>query len=448
MRTIKNIPDDLCYPPGLIGDVANFVMQRSRLKHHEFSLNAGIVTLSVLAGRKAIDETGTTPNLYTLNLGPTGCGKESPREIVKLILQSTGLLASERFTSDSAFINELMASPSMICCSDEIGSMIEELSSNRASQQTKNLCDAMTQAFSSAGGVWHYKGFADKARTKTVAYPNFVLFGSGNATTLFKALRPEQVSNGFLGRFIVFLSDNGGGRADKIAKFAADPENPKSGEFSPRQPVPESVAAFVEKWMTTKTHDGNLEFLSPAPFVVSRTREARQRLEKHYEDINERLHSEQGTIHADIWSRASEKSAKFALLSALSRSSETIDITDANWAIALTNFLTRRLIQLAGRHVAETPWDLKVLEILRRIQDHGKPIEHSQLLKASRIKTKEFREIISWLMETGEIITAMRTTSGRPVTGYASSDVVLDHSSKWQLVTKEMIEAAQRAAKT
>lgn len=39
----------------------------------------------------------------------------------------------------------------------------------------------------SAESVWNYKGFADSANTKTISHPNFVLHGSGNATTLLKA---------------------------------------------------------------------------------------------------------------------------------------------------------------------------------------------------------------------------------------------------------------------
>jgi len=448
MKKIENIPDELCFPPGLIGDVARFVIARSRLKHPEFALNAGIVLLSVLAGRKAIDETGTTPGVYTLNLGPTGCGKEAPREVVKEILQPTKLLSSERFTSDSAFVNELMSSPSMLCCSDEVGNMIEELSSNRASQNVKNLCDAMAQCYTSSRGIWNYKGFADNSRTKTVPYPNFVLFGSGNASSLFRGLRPEQISNGFLGRFLLFLSDNGGGRARRIAKFAVDPQNPNADEFSPLLEIPEAVTKFINTWISFKTHEGNLESASPKPHVVNRTLEAKKRIEQHYENINNRLHEEQGTIRGDIWARASEKTAKFSLLAALSRSADLIDIQDANWAIELTNFLTRRLIQLASRHVAESSWDLKALEILRRIQDHGRPIEHSVLLKSSRVKSKEFQDFISWLQETGDVILAVKSSKGRPCLGYACSATVFDKIKDWKIITKEDYEQAKKAPKT
>jgi hypothetical protein len=444
MTKIENVPDELCSPPGVIGDVARYVLATCQRKHPEFGLSTGLAIVSVITGRKVVDETGTTANLYLLNLGSTGSGKDQYRKTLKKILQAESLLSSERFTSDSAFINELMDRPSMLCVCDEVGSMVEDLNNQRASSHVKNLADAMTQSYTSAGSVWNYKGFADGAKTKTVSHPNFVLYGSGNALTLFKALRPEKVSDGFIGRFTMLLSENGGGQSHKLARLAKDRNKPGADEFSPLLPVPESIVAFIAKWKAFKTHDGNLESLCPEPHVVERSPEAAERLQSHFEEIHERGCAEVGTIRGDLWARASEKSAKFALLSALSRSSDLIEIADANWGITLSNFLTRRLIKMCSRHIAETPWDMKRLEILRRIQDNGRPVEHSDLLKSSRVKSKEFQEFISNLMECGDIVFAVKATKGRSATGYAASGSVFDKHSGWKIVTAEEIKNASK----
>ena len=444
MKTIENIPSGLCFPPGIIGDVARFVIAKSPRKHDEFALSAGLAVVSTVTGRKVIDETGTTGNLYLLNLGGTGTGKEKIRVVVKEILQDSGLLSQERFTSDAGFVGELVDRPSMISLCDEIGSMIEDLNSLRAAPHVKNLAEAMTQAYSAAGSTWAYKGYADRSKSQTVVNPNFVLFGSGNYRTFFKALRPEKVTDGFLGRFTMFMGANGGGHAKKLARLAKDGNNPGKNEFSFMLPVPESISQFLATWADFKTHDGNLESMSPKPHVIGRSQEAAERLQTHFESIHDRNVEECGTIRGDIWSRASEKSAKFALLSTLSRSADRIEIEDADWAIALSNFLTRRLIKMCTRHISESPWDEKRMEILRRIQDHGRPIEHSFLLRAARIKSKEFHEMISNLMECGDIVFAVKATKGRQLTGYARSESIFEKQGNWKVVTAEEVAAAAR----
>ncbi len=444
MTKIENVPDELCQPPGVIGDVARYILATSSRKHPEFALSAGLAIVCVVTGRKVVDETGTTPNLFLLNLGTTGTGKENIRKVLKRILHQSGLLSSESFTSDSAFVNELMEKPSMLCLSDEVGSTIENLSNLRASSIERNLSAAWTQVYTAAGSTWAYKGFADSSRSKVVDSPNFVLYGSGNALTLFKALRPEKVSDGFVGRFTMLLSENGGGQSHKLSRLAVDKLRPNENEFSPLLPVPESIVAFIAEWQACKQPEGLLQNIVPDPDIVKRSDEAAERLQSHFEEIHERGCDEVGTIRGDLWARASEKSAKFALLSALSRSSDLIEIADADWGITLSNFLTRRLIKMCSRHIAETPWDMKRLEILRRIQDSGRPIEHSDLLRSARIKSKEFQEFISNLMETGDIVFSVKSTKGRQATGYAVSGSIFERQEGWKIVTAEEIAKAKK----
>ena len=93
---IENIPEQLCYPPGVIGDAARYVLATCQRKHPEFGLSTGLALVSVVTGRKVIDETSTTANLYLLNLGATGSGKDQYRKTLKKILQAESLLSSER----------------------------------------------------------------------------------------------------------------------------------------------------------------------------------------------------------------------------------------------------------------------------------------------------------------------------------------------------------------
>lgn len=89
-----------------------------------------------------------------------------------------------------------------------------------------------------------------------------------------------------------------------------------------------------------------------------------------FDQIAERRIGE-APLSAAFWSRASEKTSRLALISAISRGSSTIEMCDAEWSIAVSNFLTRRTIALTSGNVASTPHELNVLKLLKVVSELG-----------------------------------------------------------------------------
>lgn len=417
----ENIPDELCRPDGFIGEFVEHLERTAEFNCLEFFLAAAISVLSVISGRKVQDYRGTRPNTYTVCVGPTGCGKEHPRRITQELLSDTNLVVADKFTGESAMAQQLEITPSCLSLCDEFGRYIEASCKQKETGPSAEICTAMLTLFSAT--TWQPKSFADVKQARVINQPCFSVYGSTTFSTLFRGLTGDEVSSGFVGRLLIFLSP-GGGYAQR-----------QDFELSE---IPDSLRAFVNDWFSQDFGDGNLSSVNPTPKIISATPEALDRLNNHFTGISDKRIGED-VDSAAIWSRAGEKTSRLALLSAISRSSDRIEIQDADWAVALANFLTRRAISLIKGNVATTPYEANVQKIMRIIETTG-VISIAELgQKARWLKSRDRNEITSQLVECGELTQVVRSTPGRQAQGFATSTKVIEGTS-WVAVTAELLQ--------
>jgi hypothetical protein len=135
------------------------------------------------------------------------------------------------------------------------------------------------------------------------------------------------------------------------------------------------VIERCRSWLEHKTHSGNLagrtNYEGANPQRIECDEQASERLRKHAIDISLRRKYED-PIEAAIWSRHAEKTNKLALLFACSRWTEgaawpTINLADADRAISLNNYLTRRMLKQAGVYVSESIFETVQLKVMRVI---------------------------------------------------------------------------------
>jgi len=73
--------------------------------------------------------------------------------------------------------------------------------------------------------------------------------------------------------------------------------------------------------------------------------------------------------HAAVWSRSAEKANKLAMLSAASERRFEIDLKDADWAIALQNTLTRKLVSKIESSVSDNRVERDKKKVLGKITE-------------------------------------------------------------------------------
>jgi hypothetical protein len=115
---------------------------------------------------------------------------------------------------------------------------------------------------------------------------------------------------------------------------------------------------------------------------------------------------------AAVWTRTPEKTNKLALLFAASRATleqleqgelPMIELQDVDLAIALSNWLTRRLLHKAGLHVAHTEFERECQRALSKMTK-GKEIMRREFTRMCRgLDTRRRADVLQTLMDQGYV---------------------------------------------
>jgi len=188
--------------------------------------------------------------------------------------------------------------------------------------------------------------------------------------------------------------------------------------------IPERVAATAKWWKDMMPGNGNLQSWHPVPNVVPQSPDAisiladnRLEAEAEYRKAEEQNDS----VGTTVWGRVNEQTRKLALLYAISENhiNPTIGTDAANWASTLIMHQTRRMLFMAGSHVAENPYHADCLRLIRKLQAApDRTLPHSVLLKRMKMNAKMFQEIITTLEQQGDVVPVTGATQGRPSRGY------------------------------
>lgn len=397
----QDLAPEFLYVPGFLGDYTRHIMETSRYPSAELAFAGALAALAVLTGRKVKDDSifATRTNIYILVSAPSGAGKEHPRKKNKELFDTIlarDLLGPEKIASTAGLVAWLVAQNPTLLQLDEVGYLFNATRNMRSPHLT-SLPGEMMSLYSSSGSHWMGAAYADVDKIKQIDDPHLSILGSSTPDKLWDGLSTESVSDGLLGRCMLF-------DVEKSPQLRRDTKS---------NPVPAEVVGFANAWWTSNPGGGNL---APSPCVARYTPEARSRFDDHEDGIEERS-SHDGDRDRPIWRRAAERTAKLALLLACSRQvPEEIEISlqDVDTAIRISNWMTRRLVKKATHSVAENETERASQRVLRIIQETP-GIAKSQLCRKTRwLKAREQNEILQNLQDAGEITSAIVESGGRP----------------------------------
>ncbi len=389
--------------PGLIGDIMAFNSRTSYTPQPELALASALALMSLLVGQKVTDANRTRPNVYIVGLSKTGAGKDAGRSCNKQILAALNCtdLTEDDIGSDSGFTNYVADFPNCLLQIDEVGYLFGSMKSAAKMSWMVGVGKELLKLFTSANTFYKTKLLSDRSKRKTIHYPNVVLLGTATGAGFWDSLPSTAIADGLLGRCMVFDGRD----------YQTESQTPSLED------VPESILLRARHWLDLKTHSGNLAGTlnqGYSPLLIPHTPEAWDRSCEHRNGIHARRTKEDDN-EAALWSRASEKTNKLAMLFACSRcevgETPVISLDDINLAIKLTNALTRRMLTQASLYMSETPHHKRV-NFLRQF------VTKEQTLTDINRKTqpwtkKEREEAIVTLLESEDFIRGERLTKGR-----------------------------------
>jgi hypothetical protein len=205
-------------PPGMLGQVAQFIYNNAVYPVKEIAISAAIAFMSGICGR-AYNISDTGLNHYLVVLAPTGGGKEGAasgierfssyiREKNPLIDQ---FLGAADIASPQALIRHLSnISPCFMSQKGEMGLWMQKITDKHARPNETGMRQILLDLFMKSGHKDTFRGsiYSDKGKDiKPIQSPCFSLFGDATPHTFYRSVDEENVEEGFVSRFCIIECD-------------------------------------------------------------------------------------------------------------------------------------------------------------------------------------------------------------------------------------------------
>ncbi len=398
------MPLELMRIPGFVSEVMDLCLATAPYPNHVMAFSGALALQAFLAGRKVRDPGDNRTNLYLLGLAHSAAGKDWPRKLNTRILFEIGAAGclGERFSSGEGIQDALYLSPSMLFQTDEIDGILQSMNRSKDGRY-ESLMSTLLTMYSSANSVYPMRRKAGKESPGAIDQPSLVVYGTAIPNHYYEALSERMLTNGFFARMIILeCGERGAGQEPKVPDIS------------------ERVISTAKWWNDYKPGTGNLQSWHPIPTIINHDDEGRDALiEARVEAEREynRAERKNDAVGTTVWGRVSEQTRKLALLYAISENHRDPVITKsaAEWAVRFVTHQVRRMLFMAGNHVAENSYHADCLRLIRKLQEiPERQLPHSVLLKRMKMDAKSFQEMITTLEQQGDIATSIVATSGRP----------------------------------
>lgn len=405
---------DILQPPGLLGDLCSWINRRARKKQPLLTLGNAIAFLGTLFGRKIRDEWDVRTNVYCLGIGAPACGKDNSRKAIKDLCAEAGItdnvLGGEEITSDTAIITSIKDRPSRLFQWDEIGHMLISMKDRNSSAARRTIVPMLMRLYSSSNTTFLGKEFAREERIDIVQ-PNVCIYGTTVPDTLWQGLTTADIRDGFLGRMMVFISEDDDPDVDEVGSQISD--------------IPESLVKAITYWYEftpePPENTGNIEkYRGVWAHTIPTDENAKREFRKFRDQIREwrKNAREEQDPSEHIWGRVEENARKIALILAAadSGSAETATITihHAKYACKFISHITKVFIKTINDNIIDNDtqeqWRKKIFKYIKDSKEKG--VIHRDLTRhAFRCDRRTRDSVIKDLLEGEHIIKAKPKTS-------------------------------------
>lgn len=359
--TANDAASSFAFPPGFIGELADYIFTSSIRPVKEIALVAAIALTAGVAGR-AYNISGSGLNQYLILLARTGRGKEGAATGIDMMVQAVRsqvpsvdqFIGPGAFSSGQALVRVLDKQECFVSVLGEFGLTLQGLCDPKANNAVIMLKKVLLDVYQKSGQNKTLKpsvySEAEK-NTRMVQAPNITILGESTPESFYDGLDATAIAQGLIPRFSIFEYDG--------------PRPPRNDNaFHP--PPRELVDSFSRLLIVAVTSQTNRAFC-PVQIEPDALRLLNAFDEKATSHINKGTHS----MIAELWNRAHLKTLKLAALVAVgvNVSAPVVTCEFAQWAIALTERDINRLTQhfLAGE-IGQG--DSRLESDVRRAVDH------------------------------------------------------------------------------
>lgn len=306
-----NVPDpgyDYATPPGLLGEIAEFIFESSPRQVKEIALAASIGLMAGICGR-AYNISKTGLNQYVLLLAKTGTGKEGMVSGIDKIMREVRVqapaalefLGPSAIASGQALIKHLSKQTCFVSIVGEFGLMLQAMCGFHANPSQIILRKVLLELYMKSGHdeVLRSTIYSDKDKnTPIVQSPAFSMLGESTPQAYYSGIDETMIAQGLLPRFLCIEYTG------KVPHL-----NPYHANMKPKKELVDGVAAVAVNCLTLMSNGRAVDITMDA--------EADAFASAFSRETTDNINSSELTIAQELWNRAHLKMLKLAGLIAV-----------------------------------------------------------------------------------------------------------------------------------
>lgn len=310
----------------------------------------------------------------------------------------------DAFASGEGIEDRLFLTPSVLFQTDEIDGLMNAI--NQASDaRHEGIMNVLLKMYTAGSTIYPMRVKAGGRSPGVIDQPSLCMLGTAVPKYYYEALSVRMLNNGFFARLIVLEAGRRG-----------------RGQTPVSRPIPDAILRTARWWADFRPGEGNLQNWHPIPVGVEATPEAEAALEEFRALADDRYaeaEDRDDLAGMTVWARAYEKARKLALIYAASENCLQLRISEPAvlWAWRFVDYQTRRMLFMAGQHVAEGEFDARckrMLEVLgnwrKRRGDDWMP--HWYLSRRLGWSDRDIEEVRKALVGQRRIAYEIGSTSG------------------------------------
>jgi len=324
---LKPSQEPIPWPPGLIGDIADFIYKQAPRPVHDIALAAAIGLLAGICGQ-AYNVSNSGLNLYIIVIARTGRGKEQMASGINKIISKAAkivphiedYIGPSDMASGAGLAGWLERSSCFLSVMGEVGHRLAAICNPNAPSHEINLKTMLLDLYHKSGfeGSMKPKAYSTKSQKEhvTIERPCFTMIGESTPERFFDVLDDSLIADGFLPRFLIFQYD---GDRTYLAK-----------DFARAEPS----EAMVQRLVELATHcreivDGR------RVEIVQFESQAEHMLDEFDRFTSDAINASPDSKFEEIYNRAHMKALRLAALVAVGNNFlfPMVSVADAQWAI-------------------------------------------------------------------------------------------------------------------
>ena len=390
----------MAYPPGLVGEIARWIVATARRPQPELAIGAALAIVGTAAGRQFRGPTRSATHLYVLGLAQTGTGKDHALQQISRIMASAGMalhLGPSEFISMPAVVNFIVRKPLSLCAMDEFGSFMKRINSRRASGFETAISKIIRTMWSMSFAPYATPEWAQK-ESQMVLSPAMSLYGASTPEQFYSAMEGASLEDGTLNRFLLI---NGRNDVEEV-----EPEVDPSI-------VPDHIAEAL-KSIYFRSGDMATAFRNDAnsdPAAARQLREvewcpdgAQERYQAFSQEISAimRKDAESGAFHA----RTVEMAVRIATIVAIGRcEDDQVRMADLEYGIEAAMASARMMSEGAADYMADNENQANAQKVMRILKAKGGRARYRDVVVAMKhsVKARDLRDMLQSMVDAGQL---------------------------------------------